>query len=219
MHEITHLAANNELVGKKLFSRPLIHESSTVIDSRFGEYTEVEAGCFCNEITLGDYSYLSSSVRAIWCDIGKFSSIASHCVINPGNHPYQRVTQSHCTYRCRQYGFADQDDDAFFEWRRQDTVTIGHDVWLGHGVYVMPGATIADGAVVAAGSVVTRNRPVGPYEIAAGSPAKPFKKRFSNRIIGRLLEIRFWDWPREKLERGFKDLYDVDAFVEKYGPP
>jgi phosphonate metabolism protein (transferase hexapeptide repeat family) len=176
----------------------------------------VEAGCFCNEITLGDYSYLSTSVRAIWCKIGKFSSIASHCVINPGNHPYQRVTQSHCTYRCRQYGFADQDDEAFFEWRRQDAVTIGHDVWLGHGVYVMPGATIADGAVVAAGSVVTRNRPVGPYEIAAGSPAKPVKKRFPERIIDRLLEIRFWDWPREKLEQRFKDLYDVTAFVEKY---
>jgi phosphonate metabolism protein (transferase hexapeptide repeat family) len=170
----------------------------------------VEAGCFCNEITLGDYSYLSTCVRAIWCDIGKFSSIASHCVINPGNHPYQRVTQSHCTYRCRQYGFADQDDAGFFERRRQDAVTIGHDVWLGHGVYVMPGAAIA------AGSVVTRNRPVGPYEIAAGSPAKPIKKRFSDRIIDRLLKIRFWDWPREKLEQGFKDLYDVEAFIEKY---
>lgn len=216
MHDITHLAANNELKQKKLFSRPLIHESSTVINSRFGEYTEIEAGCFCNEITLEDYSYLSSCVRAIWCDIGRFSSIASHCVINPGNHPYQRVTQSHCTYRCRQYGFADQDDDAFFEWRRQDAVTIGHDVWLGHGVYVMPGAKIATGAVVAAGSVVTRNRPVGPYEIAAGSPAKPVKKRFSDRTIDRLLEIRFWDWPREKLEQGFRDLYDVEAFIEKY---
>lgn len=216
MHDITHLAANNELKQKKLFSRPLIHESSTVINSRFGEYTEIAAGCFCNEITLEDYSYLSSCVRAIWCDIGRFSSIASHCVINPGNHPYQRVTQSHCTYRCRQYGFADQDDDAFFEWRRQDAVTIGHDVWLGHGVYVMPGAKIATGAVVAAGSVVTRNRPVGPYEIAAGSPAKPVKKRFSDRIIDRLLEIRFWDWPREKLEQGFRDLYDVEAFIEKY---
>jgi hypothetical protein len=216
MHDITHLAANNELKQKKLFSRPLIHESSTVINSRFGEYTEIAAGCFCNEITLEDYSYLSSCVRAIWCDIGRFSSIASHCVINPGNHPYQRVTQSHCTYRCRQYGFADQDDAAFFEWRRQDAVTIGHDVWLGHGVYVMPGAKIATGAVVAAGSVVTRNRPVGPYEIAAGSPAKPVKKRFSDRIIDRLLEIRFWDWPREKLEQGFRDLYDVEAFIEKY---
>jgi phosphonate metabolism protein (transferase hexapeptide repeat family) len=216
MHDITHLAANNELTEKKLFSRPLIHESSTVVNSRFGEYAEVEAGCFCNEITLGDYSYLSTCVRAIWCDIGKFSSIASHCVINPGNHPYQRVTQSHCTYRCRQYGFADQDDAGFFERRRQDAVTIGHDVWLGHGVYVMPGAAIADGAVVAAGSVVTRNRPVGPYEIAAGSPAKPIKKRFSDRIIDRLLKIRFWDWPREKLEQGFKDLYDVEAFIEKY---
>lgn len=216
MHEITRLSDNNELAEKKLSPMPLVHETSTVIRSRLGEYTEVDANCFCNEITLGNYSYLSTSVRAIWCDIGRFSSIASHCVINPGNHPYQRVTQSHCTYRCRQYGFANQDDDEFFKWRKRDSVIIGHDVWLGHGVYVMPGATIATGAVVAAGSVVTRTHPVGPYEIAAGSPAKPVKKRFPEEIISRLLEIRFWDWPREKLEQAFKDLYDIETFIQKY---
>lgn len=216
MREITRIAENNELREKRLSKEPLIHATSTVIKSRFGAYTEVDAGCFCNDISLGDYSYLAGSVRAIWSDIGKFTSIASHCVLNPGNHPYHRVTQNHCTYRCRQYGFADEDDAAFFEWRKKDDVRIGHDVWLGHGVYVMGGARIATGAVVAAGSVVTRSRPVGPYEICAGSPAVPVKKRFPDRIVDRLMEIRFWDWPRNKLEKAFHDLSDIEAFVEKY---
>ena len=41
------------------------------------------------------------------CQIGKFCSIASHVRINPGNHPMQRVTQHHMTYRRIEYGFAD----------------------------------------------------------------------------------------------------------------
>lgn len=216
MHTIYQVSDNNELVEKQLSRTPLIHSSSTVISSLFGDFTEVEAHCFCNEIALGDYSYLSTSVRALYCEIGKFTSIASHCVINPGNHPYHRVTQSHCTYRRKQYGFGDTDDADFFEWRKSQKVIIGHDVWLGHGVYVMPGAVIATGAVIAAGSVVTAKHPVGPYEIAAGSPAKAVKKRFSDEIIERLLDIRFWDWNREKMEKAFHDFSDVKTFLQKY---
>ena len=216
MHRIHHIAANNECVEKKLGTAPLIHDSSTVLNSRLGDYTEIEAGCFCNEISLGSYSYLSSSVRAIWCDIGKFSSIASHCVLNPGNHPYHRVTQNHCTYRRRQYGFSRTDDQDFFNLRRQEKAVIGHDVWLGHGVYVMPGAKIGNGAVVAAGSVVTRTRPVGAYTIAAGIPAKPVKKRFDSCIVQKLLDIQFWNWDRDQLEQAFDDFNDVARFVSKY---
>jgi len=193
MREITRLAPNNELAEKKLSPDPLIHASSTVIRSRFGEYTEVEAGCFCNEISLGDYSYLSTSVRAIWCDIGKFSSIASHCVINPGNHPYERVTQSHCTYRCRQYGFAEQDDAAFFEWRKQDAVTIGHDVWLGQGARLLPGARLGHGVIVGAVAVVAGRVP--DYAVVAGNPARVIRMRFGPEIVARLLEIAWWNWP------------------------
>lgn len=216
MHTIYQVSENNELVEKKLSRTPLIHPSSTVISSRFGDYTEVEANCFCNEIVLNDYSYLSTSVRALFCDIGKFTSIASHCVINPGNHPCHRVTQSHCTYRRKQYGFDETDDQDFFEWRKSQKVVIGHDVWLGHGVYVMPGAVISTGAVIAAGSVVTKTRPIGPYEIATGSPAKPVKKRFPDETIARLLDIRYWDWSREKLEQAFHDFNDMERFLKTY---
>lgn len=216
MQRVHQESANNEQIDKTLSSVPWIHPSATVLNSTMGEYTDIESGCFCNEISLGDYSYLSESVRAIWCDIGKFTSIASHCVINPGNHPYHRVTQSHCTYRRRWYGFADTDDTGFFEWRKSQKVTIGHDVWLGHGVYVMPGAVIATGAVVAAGSVVVEKHPIGPYEIAVGSPAMPIKKRFSDPIIERLLQIQFWHWDRDMLEQHFSVLNDVEAFVKMF---
>lgn len=217
MQTVHHPGPHNEESERPLGTKPLIHPSATVLNSRMGEYTEVDAQCFCKEISLGDYSYLSSSVRAIWCDIGKFSSIASHCVINPGNHPYTRVTQSHCTYRRRQYGLASADDAGFFEWRKKEAVHIGHDVWMGHGVYVMPGARIGIGAVVAAGSVVTKKHPVEPYTIAAGAPAKSVKRRFSKTICEKLLEIAFWDWEREEIKAALEDFNHVESFIEKYG--
>lgn len=214
MQIVNHVPEPHHSIGKFLSEDPVIHRTSTIHNCKMGVYSEVMAGCYCKEITLGNYSYLATDVKAIWCEIGHFTSIASHCVINPGNHPYHRVTQSHCTYRRKQYGFADTDDDEFFQWRKDSKVTIGNDVWMGHGVYVMPGATISDGAVVAAGSVVTRNNPIRPYEIVAGSPAKMVKKRFSDDIIEKLLFIKFWNWDRAKLEENFDLFNDLERFVQ-----
>jgi virginiamycin A acetyltransferase len=76
---------------------------------------------------------------------------------------------------------------------------IGNDVWIGYDSLVMPGITIADGAVVAARSVVTRD--VAPYTIVGGNPAKVIKRRFDDATAAALLELRWWDWPVEKITR------------------
>jgi acetyltransferase-like isoleucine patch superfamily enzyme len=54
-------------------------------------------------------------------------------------------------------------------------ITIGDDVWLGANVVVLDGVTIGKGSVIGAGAVVTKDIP--PYSVAAGVPAKVFKKR------------------------------------------
>ncbi|MGH2585875.1 MAG: DapH/DapD/GlmU-related protein [Dehalococcoidia bacterium] len=136
--------------------------------------------------------------------------------IDPGNHPMERVTQHHMTYRRVQYGFAETDDAAFFDWRRADKVTVGHDVWLGHGAILLPGVTVGTGAVVAAGAVVTKN--VEPYTIVGGVPARPIRRRFPEDVAERLVAIAWWDWPRELLEARFADLNDLNLFLEKYAP-
>lgn len=79
-----------------------------------------------------------------------------------------------------------------------DTV-IGNDVWIGAEAMIMPGVTIGDGAVIATRAVVTKN--VEPYTIVGGNPAKQIKKRFSDEDITILLEVKWWDWPVEKIKQ------------------
>ena len=56
---------------------------------------------------------------------------------------------------------------------------------------------IGDGAVIGTSSVMVRD--VEPYSIVGGNPARLLKKRFDDETIRRLLEIRWWDWPIEKI--------------------
>ena len=76
-------------------------------------------------------------------------------------------------------------------------IVIGNDVWLGYRSVILAGVTIGDGAIVGAYSVVTKDVP--PYTIVAGNPAKEIRRRFSEAEIARLLELRWWDWPIEKI--------------------
>jgi acetyltransferase-like isoleucine patch superfamily enzyme len=64
---------------------------------------------------------------------------------------------------------------------RKEEVVIEEDVWVGFGAIILSGATIGRGAIVAAGSVVTKDVP--PYQIAAGSPAKVIRPRFTPEEI------------------------------------
>ena len=201
--------------GRMLGEQPWVHETSRVTQSELGPWTAIGPNCSIAESTFGAYSYCAGDVAMIYSEVGKFCSLASHVRLNPGNHPMQRVTQHHMTYRRIQYGFGDTDDEAFFDWRRADKVTVGHDVWLGHGVLVMPGVSIGTGAVVGAGAVVTKD--IAPYTIAVGVPAKPLRLRFPEEAIEKLMQIAWWDWNRELLEERFEELNDLETFLEKYG--
>lgn len=214
---VDHTPHWNSSAGQRpaLGEAPCIHPTATVRESRIGAWTEIGAYTTVLESEIGDYSYMAGCHSQVWCAaIGKFTSIAAAVRINPPNHPMHRVTQHHCTYRRRQYGFDSADDEALFDWRRSQKVTIGHDVWIGHGAVVLPGVTVGNGAVVGAGAVVSKS--VAPYDIVAGVPAGRLRGRFAPPIVDALLAIAWWDWDRETLCRRFKDLLDIEQFVARY---
>jgi len=197
---------------------PLVHPTADVRDSRLGAYTQVGARTTLNEVVLDDYSYVVNDSDIAHTTCGKFCSIAAMARINPGNHPMERASQSHFTYRASAYFPGERDEEEFFAWRRSFPVTIGHDVWIGHGAIVLPGRTIGTGAVVAAGAVVTKD--VAPYAIVAGNPARLIRPRFSLAVAARLQRLAWWDWDHERLRVALPDFrrLSVEDFLDKYEP-
>jgi chloramphenicol O-acetyltransferase type B len=78
-------------------------------------------------------------------------------------------------------------------------INIGHDVWVGAQSMILSGVTLGHGSVVGARSLV--NRDIPPYAIAAGNPVRIIRRRFEDHVIVKLLEIAWWDWAPERVER------------------
>lgn len=128
--------------------------------------------------------------------IGKFCSIASNVKILLGGE--------HEVTFASTYPFGIRGKETFTQKalpgvsKTKGDVVIGNDVWIGNGVTILSGVTIADGAVIASNSHVHKN--IGPYEIWGGNPAKLIKKRFSDKLINQLLELKWWDLPEDKIK-------------------
>jgi len=96
-------------------------------------------------------------------------------------------------------------------------VVIGNDVWIGFGVTILSGVTVGDGAAIGACSVVSRDVP--PYAIIGGNPAQVIRYRFDEETIHKLLQIKWWDWPDEKVKENIHLICcdSIDAFIKKFG--
>jgi phosphonate metabolism protein (transferase hexapeptide repeat family) len=200
----------------KLSDTPFIHPTASVNDSTLGRYTEIGAGCHVNHSSLGDYSYCVEHTQIAYANIGKFANIAAHVRIYASKHPMQRASLHHFTYRSSWYFEGESDDAAFFEWRAEHGIEIGHDTWIGHGAVIMPGVKIGHGAIIGSNAVVTRDIP--DFAIAVGVPAKPIRQRFPDAIADRLLALQWWDWHHDKLHAALPDFraLEIEAFLEKY---
>ncbi|CAH6890083.1 conserved hypothetical protein [Vibrio chagasii] len=147
---------------------------------------------FCKNVELASASYISPFSRVYesslgfhtsvgWfcqiqnCRIGEGVAIASHCSLGAINHLYNLPV---LRFSPRSFG------------RPSPTTIIGSDVWIGSHCTIMAGVTIGTGAIIACNSFV--NTDVGDYEVYGGTPAKFIKKRFSNDITERLLQIQPW---------------------------
>ena len=172
--------------------------------SRYAIYTrDIHKGKY---LEIGEYTYGTPRVilypqQQRKLKIGRFCSIAGGVIIFVGgNHRYDLVS----TYPFQ--AFPDEWPEAKnLKIPKADKllligdVVIGNDVWIGEKVIIMPGVRIGDGAIIGAGAVVASD--VEPYSMVAGNPARLIKKRFDEETIQRLLEIKWWNWPPEKIRQ------------------
>lgn len=160
-----------------------------------------------DNIILEDYCRIQNHLNFISYKgrlrVKRFSAIAAGCIIIPGDHvPTVGVPQ----YLSGKLHINDVDGE----------IVVGEDAWVGAGTILLSHCHIGRGAVVAAGAVVSK--PVPPYAVVAGVPAKVIATRFS---IEQILEHEKQLYPenermsRTDLEQLFNENYQDKRSIGK----
>lgn len=129
--------------------------------------------------------------------IGKFCSIAcgAKFLFTSANHTLKSLSTYPFPLFFEEWGL--DKANVTESWDNKGDIVIGNDVWIGYEAAILAGVTIEDGAIIGTRTVVTKD--VLPYTIVGGIPAKPIRKRFDDETISRLLQIKWWDWPKERI--------------------
>ena len=169
---------------------------------------------------VGKYTYGHDNIKHISLRGGEykiknFCSIAENCKIYTGRGAHRKEFVS--TYP---FGLIYEDvfpnDFSRLLIKENESVVIENDVWIGQNVSIMPGVCIGSGSIIANNSHVIKSCP--PYTIIGGNPAKVIEKRFSDLQIEKLLEIKWWDWDNDKINRNLELITnnDIDNFINNY---
>ena len=129
--------------------------------------------------------------------IGKFCSIAcgAKFLFNSANHTLSSLSTYPFPLFFEEWGLEKR--NVAESWDNKGDIVLGNDVWIGYEAVIMAGVTIGDGAIIGARAAVTKDVP--PYTVAGGIPAKPIKKRYPEETIAALSELKWWDWPENRI--------------------
>lgn len=187
-----------------------LKNSHVAFESKFEGYNVIGK----NSVFSGNIGYASyvGDNCAINAKIGKYCSIASRVHTVSGKHPTKDWVSTHPAFFSvrKQCGMTYCKNQRFSEFDNQ--VIIGNDVWIGDSASILSGVCIGDGAIIAAGAVVTSDVP--PYSIVGGVPAKMIRKRFDDETIQKLLEIKWWDKPKDWIQNNSDYFNDISVFLE-----
>ena len=167
-------------------------------------------------ITLGTLSTINQDCVVYFPNgritVGNYSGIARRVTFLCGG-PRDHASVDHPTvsnFRFRSH----YPDSNYPVGRDKGPIDIGSDCWVGTEAMIFGGTTIGHGSIVGARAVVTKDVP--PFAVVAGNPAKIIRYRFERHVIDRLMEIRWWDWDRGKVESNIDLLADIDMFLAKF---
>jgi acetyltransferase-like isoleucine patch superfamily enzyme len=142
--------------------------------------------------------------------VGAFCSISPECrILGGGEHVIDRASTFPLNARlfdpARRTGLDSSDTGP---------TVIGNDVYIGVGAIVLSGVSIGDGAVVGAGAVV--GKPVPPYAVVVGNPARIIRYRFDSEIRARLLALQWWDWDDDEIQASLRwFMADIESFLDE----
>ena len=198
---MTAMPAPGRQIVRALFSALGISERRLALPDRYPQF-EIGRGSY-GGLAVPLYGDDARLKIGNWCSIG-----AEVQVLFGGEHRPDWVASY--PFNVLQPGY----EDIRGQPHSKGDVVIGHDVWIGRRATILSGVTIGDGAVIGAGAVVAKD--VEPYWIVAGNPARPIRRRFPDDIVERLLRLRWWDWPEERVRRAVPLLQspDIVSFLD-----
>ena len=104
--------------------------------------------------------------------IGTGTTLFGHCGLEIGDHS---LLAQNITLTPYSHIFEDPDRVIKAQGGHTRKVTIGRDCYIGMRVTILYSADIGDGSVIGSGAVVVK--PIPPYSVAVGNPAKVIRKR------------------------------------------
>lgn len=174
-------------------------------------YTNMPRG---RVLSLGAFSYSRTTNMDVDFSCGRYCSIATRVSLSYEEHPLDRVsthpfsTHEHMAkYALKEFGVEVNTEKHSF---LSTPPEIGHDVWIGSEAQIKRGVKVGTGAVIGARSLVTKDVP--PYAIVGGVPAKIIRYRFSEKLIEKLLDSKWWEFKYTDLPR--VSAKDIEKFVD-----
>lgn len=175
MGENVRIGAGVKIVNPELISvgdNVIIGDDTTII-ARAG--SEITIG---NHVRLQQRVYLDTERKTGYIHIGNDvyigtgTTLFGHVGLEIGDHV---LMAQNITLTPYSHIYDDPDTTIIKQGGHCEKVTIGRDVYVGMGVCIMYSGNIGEGSVIGAGSTVVK--PIPPYSVAVGSPAKVIKKR------------------------------------------
>lgn len=198
------MAIPEKIIYPRSGDKEIVYLKEVITDPNItvGEYTFYND--FVNDPVMFEknnvlYHYPVNHDRLV---IGKYCSLACgvRFLFNSANHSMESLSTYPFPVFYEEWGFDPK--NVASAWNNKGDIMIGNDVWIGYEAVIMAGVTIGDGAIIGSRALVTKDVP--PYTIVGGIPAKPIRKRFSEQTITSLLELKWWDWSKERIAKNLK---------------
>lgn len=164
--------------------------------STFEGYNSIGRRSLILNSRLSRFTYVSADTKIINANIGSFCSIGQEVLIGGlATHPLDWLSSHPAFYSTKKqanYTFASED-----LIQDQNSVEIGHDVWIGARSMILDGCKIGNGAVIAAGAVIVKDVPA--FAIVGGVPARVIRYRFTPEEIQSIQISKWWEGSLQEI--------------------